>query len=425
MQYKKYTLRNGLRVILVPAKEMTTATFFVIAGTGSRYEDAHENGLAHFLEHMFFKGTKRRPTAAIIARELDALGASFNAYTGQERTAYYAKVAADKILPAMDVISDLYLHATLDAREIKKESGAIIQEINMYEDMPARTVQTVFDELLYGADHPLGRPILGPKENVLRFTRRDFINYLARCYSAKNTTVVVAGNFPQTTVLAKIRKDFSSMEGGTKPTYQIFENTQKTPHIAIKQKKTDQTHFLLGVHTPGFSHKDRYVLSVLANILGGSMSSRLFSEVREKRGLAYHISASVEFYPETGALAVHAGVEHDNLEKAIKIILKEMKDIAKNGVTREEFKRAQSGYAGRTSFGYETSDDIAQHFGEQETIHGEIVLPHEILRRINRVTRAQIKRVARDIFVNEKLNLAIIGPHKKNEKTLKTLLRFS
>jgi len=423
MNYKKYTLKNGLRIILVPMKDMTTATTFTIVGTGSRYENEKENGLAHFLEHMFFKGTKKRPNAMEISKELDTLGAKYNAYTGQNQTAYFAKVSAEKILDAMDVMHDLYLNAKLESKEIKKESGTIVQEINMYEDMPASNVHNEFEKLLYGENHPLGRPILGPKSNVLNFKRNDFVKYLKRCYSASNTVVVVAGNFPQTKVLAKIKKDFSSMESGDKPVCELFKKTQKNPKLLIRDKKTDQTHLILGVHTPGFLDKNRYAINILTNILGGGMSSRLFSEVREKRGLAYNIRAMSDFHKDTGAFIVQAGVEHENLEKVIKIILKEMKDIVKNGVTKEEFKRVKSGFAGSISFGYETSDDIAQRFGSQEVIKDEIVLPKETLKKINKVTISQVQEIAKQIFVNDGLNLAIIGPHKGKEKLLEKILK--
>jgi len=424
MKYKQHTLKNGLRVILVPVQSMTTATVIAVVGTGSRYEDEAENGLAHFLEHMFFKGTKKRPKAEKISRELDALGASYNAYTGKERTGYYAKVASDKIIGAMDIIHDLFLHSTLSPKEITKESGAILQEINMYADQPSRTVYDDFEALLYGTDHPLGRTILGPKENITQFTRKDFQTYLKKCYGASNAVICVAGKFSQKKVLDKIRKDFADLDSGQKITCEPFETSQSHPKFAIRSKKTDQSHMILGVRTAGSNSKDRYILNVLANILGGGMSSRLFTEVREKRGLAYSIGSSMDLVKETGALIAYAGVEHKSLTKTVDIILKEMKKIAKEGVTAEELERAQSGFAGRIAFGYETSDDIAEHFAEQEVLRGKIILPTQTLEKIQKVTRQDIKRVAKEIFVNEGLNLALIGPHEKKKKELEKILHF-
>lgn len=424
MEYKKHVLKNGLRIILVPIKEMTTATALICVGTGSRFEDVHENGLAHFLEHMFFKGTERRPKSMDITKELDALGSQHNAYTGKDRTAFYTKVPAAKIFSTMDILHDLFLHSTFKATEIKKESGAIVQEINMYEDMPARLVYDTFENLLYGQDHPLGRDIAGSKENVTSFVRKDFIDYLARCYAAHNTVVCVVGNFPEKKVLQKIRKDFSDMVVGEKPTHEIFVRIQDAPALMIKDKKTDQTHFIVGVHTGGFDHKDRYVLSVLSNILGGGMSSRLWEEVREKRGLAYSVHAFTEFYPEIGYIAAKAGVEHDKLIETMQIILKEMKKIAQRGVTQEEFDRARSGFEGRVAYSMETSDAIAMNFAEQEATRDEIVVPEESLRRIKKVTRADIQRVAKEIFVNDGLNCTIIGPQKEKEEAIRKILHF-
>lgn len=424
MEYKKYTLKNGLRVILVPMKDMTTATALICVGTGSRYEDAHENGLAHFLEHMFFKGTKKRPKTRDITKELDALGSQHNAYTGKDRTGYYTKVPAKKIIEALDVLDDLFLNATIKSAEIKKESGTIVQEINMYEDMPARLIYDIFENLLYGMNHPLGRDIIGTKENVTSFVRKDFMTYLDRCYNAHNTVICVAGNFPQGKVLQKIRTDFKDLRQGEQPAHEIFLGTQTEPALLIKNKKSDQTHFMVGVHMGGFNHKDRYVYSVLANILGGGMSSRLWEEVREKRGLAYSVQAMVDFYPETGFFAVKAGVEHDKLIETLQIILKEMKKIVTKGVDKEEFERARSGFEGRLAFNLETSDAIAGNFAEQEAVRNEVIVPEESLRHIKAVTRKDIQRVAEEIFVDTQLNCAIIGPQKTHEKKIKEILHF-
>ncbi len=424
MHYKKHTLKNGLRIILVPIKEMTTATALICVGTGSRFEEERENGLAHFLEHMFFKGTKTRPKSMMILKELDTLGSQHNAYTGKDRTAYYTKVPSAKILQAMDILHDLFLNSLFEAKEIKKESGTIVQEINMYEDMPAQQVYDIFETVLYGENHPLGREIIGTKKNVSSFVRKDFLSYLEKCYAAHNTVVCVSGNFSEGKVLAKIKKDFKNMHSGNRPYHEIFVGTQKSPVLKIKNKKTDQTQVVVGVHTGGFDHKDRYVYSVLANILGGGMSSRLWEEVREKRGLAYSVHAFVDFYPEAGYFAAKAGVEHDKLIESLQLILKELKKIAQHGVTEEEFERARSGFEGRIAFSLETSDAIASNFAEQEATRDEIVVPEESLRRIKKVKRADIQRVAKEIFVDEQLNCAIVGPQKEREDEIKKILHF-
>src|SRR3990167_9539301 len=241
MEYKVHTLKNGLRVVLGPMQGTKTATVIVMSGTGSRYEDRRENGLAHFLEHMFFKGTNKRPNAKAISEELDGLGSNYNAFTAKERTAYYAKVSSQFLDTALDVISDIFLNSKLPEKEITKERGAIIQEIDMYQDMPMRTVDNVFDELIFGKDHPLGRTILGPKENIRKFTRKDFAVYLKRNYVPLNTVVCVDGSFSEEKVLAKITKEFGGLKHGNPPNFIPFSPAQTAPRIAIKEKKTDRS----------------------------------------------------------------------------------------------------------------------------------------------------------------------------------------
>ena len=421
MQFHLHTLKNGLRVILAPMKDNRTATVIVMSGTGSRYETREENGLAHFLEHMFFKGTKRRKDARAISEELDALGSVSNAFTSKERTAYYAKVASRYAMEALDIISDIYLHSTLPSKEIQKERGAIIQKIDMYEDMTMRTIDNVFDELIYGKDHPLGRTVLGPKENIRAFTRKQFDAYLKRHYNPGNTVVCVAGNFDEKKVLAKITKDFGSIKNGEISSYAPFSDTQTEPRVLIKEKKTDQTQLMLGVPAYPYGHKDEYALGLLATVLGGGMSSRLFLEVREKRGLAYSVSAGIDKYPDTGSFYVSAGIEHGKLEKVVQTILKELKKIQKEKVSAAELKKAKAYLTGNLALHLETSDEIAENAATSLINTGKVRTLEERIKAINAVTADDIQRVARDIFRTDKLNLAVIGPHKDDGKLIDSL----
>ena len=415
MQYNVHTLPNGLRVVLAPMPGNSTAVI-VMSGTGSRYEDKRENGLAHFLEHMFFKGTRRRPSAKAISEELDALGAVYNAFTAKERTAYFAKVSKQYLDTALDVISDIFLNSKLPEKEITKERGAIIQEIDMYEDMPMRTVDNVFDELLFGAEHPLGRTILGPKENIRSFTRKDFSAYMKRNYTPLNTVVCITGAFDEKKVLAKVRKEFGILPHGNPPSCITFASEQNAPRIAIKEKKTDQTHFILGVPAYPYLHKDEFALAVLSTILGGGMSSRLFLEVREKRGLAYSVHSWVERYPDTGYLAVQAGVEHGKLGKTGQTIPAEFKKIKKTNVSKQELEKAKNYIKGTLTLSLETSDEIAGHAATSMINLGRVRSLDEILKGVDAVSAADVARVARDLLRTDKLNLAIIGPHVDKEK---------
>lgn len=421
MRYTKYTLKNGLRIVLAPMVDTETATVIVMTGVGSRYETEKENGLAHFLEHMFFKGTAKRPNTIDISRELDAIGAEYNAYTSKDHTAYYAKVEAHHWETALDVVSDLFLNATLQPEEIERERGTILQEINMYEDMPARRVGEHFEKLLY-KEHPLGREILGPKKNIQSFTRRDFMRYLGRGYRADNVVVGVAGKINPKTVKQAIEKHFAGIRAGKRPSFKKIKEAQQKPALSIHHKKSDQTHLIVGVRTYDMFHKDRFALALLATILGGGMSSRLFMEVRERRGLAYSVHTSVENYHDAGYLATQCGVEHEHLEKTIDVILAEYKKIAMEPVAPEELTKAKEYIKGHFALGMEGSDDVIGYLVTQETIRHQIILPKEYNKMIDRVTIADILRVAQDIFVNKKLNMAIIGPHTNDKRLMKILL---
>lgn len=420
MKYRKITLKNGLRVILAPMNETGTATVLVMTGAGSRYETRKESGLAHFLEHMFFKGTTRRPTAFDISKELDGIGAEYNAFTGKEYTGYYAKVEAHHWDTALDVISDLFLHQKLEQEEIDREKGTILQEINMYEDKPSSRVGEHFDELLYG-DHPAGWRILGPKENIRRFKRADFVRFLKKMYTGSNVVVGVAGKFDEKKVLKEIRERFDVLAKGERPSFKRISEKQKTPALFIEKKKTDQTHMLLGVRAYHALHKDRYALSVLSTILGGGMSSRLFIQVRERRGLAYHVSTGIDSFHDAGSLATQVGVEHGNIEKTIAVILDEYRKIANEKVDEEELSRAKEYIKGRLAMGLEGSDDVIEYLVSQEVLREKVTLPQEKVRKIDAVTSDDVLRVAKDIFRNEKLNLAIIGPHEKKAVLQKLL----
>jgi predicted Zn-dependent peptidase len=422
MHYNIHALKNGLRVILAPMQDTQTATVIVMCGTGSRHEDERENGLAHFLEHMFFKGTKKRKTARAISEELDGVGAHYNAFTSKERTAYYAKVSGQYLDTALDVISDIFLNSQLPAKEIEKERGAIIQEIDMYEDMPMRTVSDVFEGLIFGGE-PLGRTILGPKENIRTFSRKDFAEYLKKHYAPNNTVVCVAGSFSEKKVLTKIKKEFGHLVQRPTPSLIKFTGTQDAPRVAIKEKKTDQTQVILGVPAYPYLHKDEYALEVLTSLMGSGMSSRLFLEVREKRGLAYSVSAWTDKYPDTGYFGVQAGVEHGKLQLTIETILAELRKVKKNLVSPVELAKVKAHIQGSLVLGLESSDAIATNAATGMINLGRVRTLEEIKTNIARVTSADLQRVARDIFKTEKLNLAVIGPHA-NEAKLISLLRI-
>ncbi len=421
MKHEILTLENGLRVILVPMPGVATASVMVMTGTGSRYESRKENGLAHFLEHMFFKGTKKRPSAKAISEELDGVGAVYNAFTAKERTAYYAKVSKEFLDTALDVITDIFLNSTLPAKEITKERGAVIQEIDMYEDIPMRNVSDVFDALMFGTEHPLGRSILGPKENIRSFKQKDFSSYHKKHYTAGNTVVCVTGSFDTKKVLAKIQKEFAGLAKGNVVQPLPYAAQQDSARVSIKEKKTDQTQLMLGLPAYPYGHPDEYALEVLTTILGGGMSSRLFTEVREKRGLAYSVHAWTDKYPDVGALVIQAGVEHAKLEKATSTILTELKKMRRTPIDKSELNKAKAYLKGTLTLTLETSDRVAEHAATSVINLGKIRTLEEDIAAINAVTVGDVLRVAKDLFRGERLNLAIIGPHQHGSELKKLL----
>jgi len=420
MKYKKTQLKNGLRIITVPMKDTQTATVVVMVGVGSRYETEKEAGLSHFIEHMFFKGTQKRPTTLDISEELDSIGGEFNAFTSKDKTSYYAKVDAKHLGTALDVVSDMYLNSKFEAKEIKKESGTIIQEINMYEDLPMQKVGEVYEELLYG-ENPLGREIIGTKKTVASFKREDFLDYMKRFYVANDTVVCVAGKFDEHKIISQVEKYFAGMAKGEKAKIIKVKEEQKKAEVKIQFKKTDQTHLVLGVRAYPENHKDRFALGLLSIILGGNMSSRLFVEVREKLGLAYYVRTSGDSFEDCGYLATQAGVEHKNLKLTLETILKEYKKIATQEVSAKELRNAKDYIKGKSVMGLESSDEVAMFFIEQELRKKKIMTVKEIFAKIEKVTTKDILRVAKDIFQNKKLNLAVIGPHKNTKEIVKIL----
>jgi predicted Zn-dependent peptidase len=418
--FKKTTLKNGLRIITVPQKNTQAVTVLVLVGTGSKYEKKETNGISHFVEHMFFKGTKKQPQAIDVAETLDRVGGIYNAFTGEENTGYFAKVASSHLDLALDWVSDIYFNSVMPEKEIEKEKGVIIQEINMYQDHPMSYVGILWSKLLYG-DQPAGWPVAGTKETVSKISRENLMSYMKKQYVASNTVVCVSGNINSAKTTGKVKKYFSGIKSVIpfkKP--QVFE-TQIKPECLLLEKETDQTHLCLGVRAYNIFHPQRYVQELLGIILGGMMSSRLFVEIREKMGLAYYISASGSADQDTGELVTQAGVQNQKLEKGIAAILKEYKKISKIRVPEGELKKAKDYLKGKMTLLLEASDTQASFYGSQELLEKKILTPKEIYKEIDKITQADVQKVARDIFQPRKLNLAVIGPFKDKKRFEKIL----
>ncbi|MFH1424015.1 MAG: pitrilysin family protein [Candidatus Nealsonbacteria bacterium] len=419
--FKKTTLKNGLRIITVPQKSTQAVTVLALVGTGSKYETKEISGISHFLEHMFFKGTKKKPDKITIAETLDKVGGIYNAFTGEEYTGYFAKVAAGHFDLALDWVSDIYLHSLLPASEIAKEKGVIIEEINMIYDNPMAYVSTLWSKLLYG-DQPAGWDILGTKESVSQIDREKLASYMSSQYVAQNTVVCVAGNVRETRAINEVKKYFAETKSAKPAGKEKVIERQTRPEVLLHFKETDQAHLYLGVRGYNVFHPQRYVQDILSVILGGMMSSRLFIEVRENLGLAYYIKTDSEANSDTGFLATRAGVDNKNVEKAIVTILREYRKISREKIAAGELKKAKDYIKGKTALVLEGSDDLASFYGAQELLEKKILTPSEIYAKIDKVSSRDVMKLAQDIFQSKNLNLAIVGPFKDKglfEKILK------
>ena len=433
--YAKQTLSNGLRLVTIPMPGVRSVTALVLVGVGSRQEKKKTRGITHFLEHLPFKGTKKYPTSLKLSSVLDAVGAEYNAFTGKEYTGFYVKSASEHLELGLDFLSQLIFHPLLEEEEIKKEKGVIIEEINMYEDQPMVKVMWDFETLLYG-NTSLGWETLGTKETVAGFGRGDFSDYMKRWYCPGNMVIGIAGAIPQAqSVKRKVQSLFSTrsdFQGS--PTEGRLKFEQQRPVLAVKYKKTAQAHLCLGVRTFKRNNPDRYALSLLATILGGNMSSRMFTEVREKRGLAYYIKTAGQSYIDNGYLVTRAGTDIRKTGEAIKVIQEEYQKVrgstpkashlggqAKFEVRESELKKAKEYVKGKLILGLEDSEEVASLYVDDLLLEGKIRTPEEILKAVDKVSIADIKKVAGEIFRPENLNMTVIGPFKDKEKFEKLL----
>lgn len=421
MKFHHQTLLNGLNVVIVPINEVESATTLVLVGAGSRYETYKNNGISHFLEHMAFKGTNKRPTAMEISSLIDGVGAESNAFTGKDYTGYYIKSAAHRVELSLDILSDMLSNLLLSSAEIDKERGVIIEEINLYEDTPPRKISDIYESLLY-EDTPMGWEIGGRKEVINSVKRSDFLSYMKKFYSASNMVLVIAGKVDQTQVLKLAQKYFETLPTFTTEGYKSVIEGQKDPAVKIHYKKTDQAHFALGVRTVGLSDdKMRYPLAVLSAILGGGMSSRLFHEVREKRGLAYYVRTSSEHYLDCGHLTTFVGADLQRVDEAIEVIVVEYRKVQKDGViTSDEVHKAREYIKGHFVLDLEDTRAVSVFYGSDLLLEKKLETPAEVVEKIDKVKLSDVVAVAKK-FLSEPLNLAIIGNFRDENRFQKLL----
>lgn len=413
--YQLKTLKNGLTLITVPMPHLDSVTTLVAVGAGSRYETRKINGISHFLEHMFFKGSKKYPTAEVISTLVDGIGAVNNAATSKEWTYYWIKSSAKHVELSTDILASMLKESILDKNEIEREKGVIIEELRMYRDNPARYIWDLYEQLQFG-DQPLGWDIGGDEPTIMGVSHADFIKYVDSLYSPKNMALVFAGKIPKDieSIAEKYFNDLPERSSFTAPAYKKTKQTKSRVHAFYK--KTDQANLVLGVE--GYDRNDpkRYAARILATILGEGMSSRLFMQVRERRGLAYHVSADHETYMDTGMFVAAAGIKLEKIEEGLKVIKDELEATAKNLVTPDEMKKAKEMIRGRLALRSESTNFLAEHFGVKYILDRELEPFDEYLKQIDAVTPEDVLAVAKELFKKEKYNLQLIGPFKSTTK---------
>jgi predicted Zn-dependent peptidase len=419
--YERNLLSNGVRVLTAPMPQAQSVSCFVMLSAGSRYETPETNGIAHFAEHMFFKGTERRPTARHIATEVDGIGGEFNAFTGKEYTGYYVKCAAETRDTALDVLVDMLRHSKFDPEEIDREKGVIVEEMNMYYDTPRDFIGGVYEELLYG-DQPLGWHVIGRKETVRAATRETFMEYVDRWYRPERIVVGLGGRIGDDLLLRleDLLGDLEARDTGSPVSLQPVNGGG--PRVRVHHKESDQAHLVLGVPSYPLGHPDRFALQLLATVLGGGMSSRLFTEVRERRGLAYYVYGVNHSYTEAGSLYSQAGVDIARVDEAITTIVGELRGMAESAVPSDELEKARSFSKGRFVLGLESPHGTIMFGLRREVLLGEAEEPATILAGLDAVTAEDIQRVANELIAGDRLHLALIGPFEDEPERFASLL---
>lgn len=419
--YREKKLKNGIKAYFVPVKGTQAVTVLALAKVGSRYEKKSISGASHFIEHLMFKGTERRPTTLDISRELDGIGADFNAATSKDWTGYYIKAGSGQVEKALDIISDMLWHSKFDPKEFSREKGVIIEEINMYEDNPLMYIDDLLEQTMFSGS-TLGWEVAGTRNIIKKMKRDDLVQFRDRFYQPRNMVLIIAGNFKKVNALAD--KYFASLTPKTKNRpydFKKFAGFRPSQELkcGLKFKKTEQVHLAVGF--PGLSYESNKMpaMQLMHVILGGTMSSRLFIAIREREGLAYYIRSSVDSYEDTGIFSISSGLDIRRFDKAVSILKKEIERFKKEGPTRGEVKRAKDYIKGKLALSLEDSFNLAEFYGKQALFFKKIKTPKQRLSDILRVDEKRIRQVAVETLDWRKAGVALIGPFKTKTSVLK------
>lgn len=413
--HKITTLPNKLKIVSSHIEGTKAVTALILVGAGSRYETKENNGISHFLEHMFFKGAERFKNTREVSEAIDGAGGEFNAFTGKEYAGYYVKIAKHNLDTALDVLSDMMINSTFSPEEIKKERGVILEEFNMYLDTPMYQVGWDFEKLMYG-DQPLGRDQIGTKELIKNITQKDFVEYKNSLYTPDNITIALAGSIDHEEAVEKIQEYFNFKDSVKAFDFKKYEQKNLEERVFLKNKKTEQAHLVLGVEGLGAEEEDIYVEKLLAIILGGNMSSRMFLNVRENQGLSYYIQTTTDDYLDTGAISTRSGVDITRIEDAITAILKEYQTITEELISEKELKKSKEYLKGKIILSFEDSEEVAHFYAKQSLLYKKTKTIDDVLEKIEKITVEDINRVAKKLLQKERMKLAIIGPYQDEDK---------
>ncbi|MBX4204774.1 MAG: insulinase family protein [Candidatus Doudnabacteria bacterium] len=419
--YTKKVLPNGLTLLLVPIDTAASVTMSIFVKAGSRYEEERLAGVSHFLEHLHFKGSKKFPTAKKLSEVVDSIGGEFNANTGKEHTQYYIRAAYEHLDLVFGVLTDMVQNPLFAEKEINRERGVIIEEINMYKDNPQFSVDALFEETLW-PNQPLGRDIPGTAEVIQRISRKDILAYREKYYTPSNTIIAVAGHFDQGKLESLVEKNWGKLANRKHGTYAAININQKSSRVSIQTKQTEQAYMMLGFQGYAYRNKNNQALRLMSAVLGGGMSSRLFLRIRERLGLAYYVSTSFNNYLDAGNFAVSAGLKIQNVNQALDIILEELRKVKTQGISKAELSKAKEYIKGKIALAMEDPHDKLEWYLGQEAFMGRVRTIKQTFEEFEKVTLEDVSRVASQIIRTECLNLALVGPFtdkKVFEKKLK------
>ena len=404
---------NGLRVLTshMPHTQSVSIVFYV--GAGSRYETKEEAGISHFVEHMCFKGTPRRPTSKEISETIEGLGGVLNAATDRELTTYWCKVPSTHFQLALDVLADIIHEPLFDPEEVEKERHVILEELSMSYDIPSYRADMLIDEVMW-PDQPLGRDVGGSRESVTAITRDMLMQYMQRQYTLPNLVVSIAGNIPHDEMVEAVDLHFRDRTSHEPSAWFPAEDSQSEPRMSLERRKTEQAHICIAVKGLSSTHPDRYALDLLNGVLGDGMSSRLFLELREKQSLVYDVHTTTSHLKDCGTFIAYAGVEPKNARKAIQSVLSELHRI-KEGIPEDELHKAREYLKGRLVLRMEDTRSVAAWLGAQELLHGQVLTVEQVLARVDVITPEDVQRVANDLLVTEKLSMAVVGPFRSDK----------